>query len=127
MAIKGLEKRLNAIPPVPDRDNFMPLLKEALTNDTAFEYRSIPEGRSIFLYQEAAGVIIDVLGWLSDDYRQNFLNLVPLHITELSMKCWDIKSRPWQYRHMLRYREPERPEHQQYELTLVLKDENLQA
>ncbi len=102
------------VPLVPDSTNFLQLLKANLGSKALFEYKRVPWGRSFFIHAETVAAMIKVLEWLDDGYRDDFLDLVPLRMTELTMKCWEIKSQPWKYRYMLRYREPEEEKHDQY-------------
>lgn len=100
---------------VPDRENFLPLLKEAFSDNRPFEYRSVPDSRSLYIHSETVTVLIEVLEWLDDGYREYFLDLIPHDVTQLTMKCWEIKIDPFRHKYMLRIREPKSVDYQQYE------------
>ena len=104
---------------VPDRHSFLPLLKEAEASGQAFVYRRVPWGKNLYIHPETVIVITNILCRLYDHHREDLLDHVPLEMTKLTMKCWELQTSQARYRHMFKIIEPIEREFHQYELVFI--------
>lgn len=110
---------------VPDRHNFLTLLKEAEASGQVFVYRRVPWGKNLYIHHETVAVIINILCRLYDHHREDLLDLVPLEMTRLTMKCWELQINQVRYRRMFKIIEPvERESHQHEFIFMERKDDH---
>ena len=110
---------MNILITVPDKTNFLSLLKEALADNQPYAYKRVPWGRSFYIHQDTVQTMVEILGRLDDGYRDDLLECVPLRMTELAMKCWEIKENQIKFRNWFKYREPSEREYYQYEFEFI--------
>ena len=109
--------------PVPTRQTFTPLLKQALESGRPFAYRPSEEcTRPFFVPLDNVVVVLEVLEWVEESYREDFLDLVPKEMTRLLLTCLEIKTDPFSHHHKLRYRETTATPAMQLELQLEDKN-----
>lgn len=106
---------------MPDRHNFLPLLKETRADNQAFAYRRVPWGKNLYIHSETVKVIVDIMLRLHDDHREELLDLVPLKMTTLAMRCWELQTHQVRYRYMFKRMEPVAREFYQYEFEFMEK------
>ena len=115
---------MRILAPVPTHEDLIPLLKEALADNCRFEYKRVPWGQSYYVPRSSIVVLIEVLDWLDHSHKSNFLDLVPLHMDELIIRCWEIKTDPFKYQHMLRAKGPIIREYHQYEFDFTRRKDD---
>lgn len=116
---EAIEKQLNDLIPIPDKTNFLPLLKQALAENRPFAYKPSATGRTFYVPQDTVQTMIYVLEGIGPHYQDIFLDLLPTYMTTLGCKCLEMRYNKEKYGDWFKCLNAPHREYHQYEFELV--------
>ncbi|MCB9982274.1 MAG: hypothetical protein H6861_01180 [Rhodospirillales bacterium] len=84
-----------AFAPVPTPETLLPLMEMALKEGGTFAYRMNEDStRPFYVHPDTVAVAVKIMNLLKPESRQELLDKVPMEMTSIFMKCWEIEDSP---------------------------------